>query len=129
MRQTASMELKESEYTYDQKFKQLFGNIKFLASILKNIIKEYKELSLPEIEALVISVQDGEEVVTNLGVEDVGKGDESKTFYDVVAGCRLISRQQFLRLCVRRSAGCAARRLRRIRNSSLLKPRFFRISF
>ena len=90
------MELKESEYTYDQKFKQLFGNIKFLAPILKNIIKEYKDLSLPEIEALVISVQDGEEVVTNLGVEDVGKGDESKTFYDVVAGCRLPGKKETL---------------------------------
>ena len=88
-RQTDIQELKESEYTYDQKFKQLFQNKKFLSPILKNVIKEYKDLRLSEIEKLVISVSGDTEVAVNIGMEDVGKGDESKTFYDVVAGCRL----------------------------------------
>ncbi len=51
-RQTDIQELKESEYTYDQKFKQLFQNKKFLSPILKNVIKEYKDLRLSEIEKL-----------------------------------------------------------------------------
>ena len=86
---TGGWEIKESEYTYDQKFKQLFQNKKFLAPILKNVVKEYKELPLPEIEALIISVQDDEQVAANIGTEDVGKGKEAKTFYDVITGCRL----------------------------------------
>ena len=32
--------LKDSAYTYDQKFKQLFRNKKFLVPILKNVVKE-----------------------------------------------------------------------------------------
>ncbi len=52
-----SEEIKESEYTYDQKFKQLFQNKKFLSPILKNVVKEYNALSLMEIEELIISVQ------------------------------------------------------------------------
>jgi len=81
--------LKESEYTYDQKFKQLFQNKKFLVPILKNVVEEYKTLPLPEIEALIISVTGSEEVAVSIGTEDVGKGEEKKTYYDVLAGCRL----------------------------------------
>ncbi len=80
--------LKESEYTYDQKFKQLFQNKKFLGPILKNVVAEYKGLPLEEIEGLILSVKGDEEVAANIGSEDVGKGEEAKTFYDVVAGCR-----------------------------------------
>ena len=81
--------LKESRYTYDQKFKQLFQNKKFLVPILKNVVKEYKTLSLPEIESLIISVTGSEEVAAGIGTEDVGKGEEIKTYYDVLAACRL----------------------------------------
>ena len=48
--------LKESEYTYGQKFKQLFQNKKFLAPIFKNVVAEYKDLPLEEIENLILSV-------------------------------------------------------------------------
>ena len=81
--------LKESAYTYDQKFKQLFRNKKFLVPILKNIVKEYKDLSLPEIEELIVSVEGDEEVAAGIGAEDVGIGEEAKNYYDVLAGCRL----------------------------------------
>lgn len=45
--------LSESDYTYDIKFKQLFTNRVFLTPILKNIIPEYKECALEEIETLI----------------------------------------------------------------------------
>lgn len=45
--------LTESEWTYDQKFKQLFQNKKFLVPILKNVVKEYKDLELTDIEELI----------------------------------------------------------------------------
>lgn len=89
-------ELKESELTYDQKFKQLFQNKKFLVPILKNIVKEYKDLPLSEIESLIVSVKGDEEVAAVLGVEDVGKGQEMKTFYDVLVGCRLPDSQEVI---------------------------------
>lgn len=88
LNQTDSQILRESEYTYDQKFKQLFQNKKFLAPILKNVVAEYKELPLEEIESLILSVKGDEEVAVSLAAEDVGKGEEAKTFYDVMAGCR-----------------------------------------
>lgn len=79
----------ESEYTYDQKFKQLFQNKKFLAPILKNVVKAYSDLPLPEIESLILTVQSSEEIAAVIGSEDVGKGEEAKTFYDVLIACRL----------------------------------------
>lgn len=88
--------LKESEYTYDQKFKQLFQNKKFLSPILKNIVKEYKNLALEEIESLIVSVKGNEEVATQIMAEDVGKGEEAKTYYDVMVGCRLPQTQDLL---------------------------------
>lgn len=45
--------IKESDLTYDQKFKQLFAKKVFIAPILKNIIPEYKELGLETIETLI----------------------------------------------------------------------------
>lgn len=70
--------LKESEYTYDQKFKQLFQNKKFLVPILKNVVKGYRDLELSAIENLIISVKGEEEVAASIGTEDVGKGKERK---------------------------------------------------
>ncbi len=87
--QKGRQEIKESEYTYDQKFKQLFQNKKFLSPILKNVVKEYGGLSLMEIEGLIVSVQGDAEVAANIGAEDVGKADEQKTYYDVMICCRL----------------------------------------
>lgn len=60
----------ESEYTYDQKFKQLFQNKKFLAPILKNVVKAYKNLPLPKIESLILTVQSSEEVAAVIGSEN-----------------------------------------------------------
>lgn len=74
--------LKDSAYTYDQKFKQLFRNKKFLVPILKNVVKEYKELPLSKIEELIISVKDEEEIAVSIETEDVGRGSERKTYYD-----------------------------------------------
>ena len=81
--------LKESEYTYDQKFKQLFQNRKFLVPILKNVVKEYKNLTLFEIEDLIVSITGEEEVAASIASEDVGREDEIKNCYDVLIGCRL----------------------------------------
>lgn len=88
--------LKESEYTYDQKFKQLFRNKKFLSPILKNIVKEYKNLPPEKIESLIVSVKGDEEVAVQITTEDVGKGEESKTYYDVMVGCRYPDSQDLL---------------------------------
>lgn len=79
----------ESEVTYDQKFKQLFRNKKFLAPILKNVVKEYAALPLELIEGLIVSVKGDETVATNVEAEDVGRDDEVKTYYDVLIACRL----------------------------------------
>lgn len=79
----------ESESTYDQKFKQLFRNKKFLAPILKNIVQEYARLPLKDIEKLIISVKGSEAVATNIDTEDVGRDHEAQTYYDVLIACRL----------------------------------------
>ena len=81
--------LTESAYTYDQKFKQLVQNKKFLVPILKNVVKEYKDLPLSQIEDLIISVTGQEEVSAGIASEDVGKKDETVTCYDVLTACRL----------------------------------------
>jgi len=93
---TWNQELKESEYTYDQKFKQLFRNKKFLAPILKNIVKEYADLPLTQIEKLIVSVTGNEEVAADIGTEDVGRGDEAKSYYDVLAGCMIPETEDIL---------------------------------
>lgn len=86
----------ESESTYDQKFKQLFRNKKFLAPILKNIVPEYAGLPLEDIEKLIISVKGSEAVATNIETEDVGRDSEVQTYYDVLIACRLPDTQDLL---------------------------------
>ncbi len=88
--------LKDSAYTYDQKFKQLFRNKKFLVPILKNVVKEYKELPLSKIEELIISVKEEEEVAVSIETEDVGRGSERTTYYDVLVGCRLLGTKEMI---------------------------------
>lgn len=91
----------ESEYTYDQKFKQLFQNKKFLAPILKNVVKAYSDLPLPEIESLILTVQSSEEIAAVIGSEDVGKGEEAKPSmtFSLPAGFR-IPKIQFMWTCI-----------------------------
>ena len=45
--------IKNSKLTYDKKFKQLFTSKKFLTPILKNIVPEYNEYSLEQIETFI----------------------------------------------------------------------------
>lgn len=81
--------LKESDLTYDQKFKQLFAKKIFLAPVLKNIVPEYKELNLETIEGLITphsNVKINPQVYNS---EDSGKDNETVTHYDVLADCAL----------------------------------------
>lgn len=81
--------IKESDLTYDQKFKQLFAKKVFIAPVLKNIIPEYKDLGLETIETLINTRNDvnvNPQVYSN---DDSGKGDETETHYDVLADCAL----------------------------------------
>lgn len=81
--------MKYSDATYDQKFKQLFTKKEFLVPILKNIIPEYGDCTLEEIETLINPHGD---VVVNpqaYALEDSGKGDEIATHYDVLIDCML----------------------------------------
>ena len=81
--------IKNSKLTYDKKFKQLFTTKKFLTPILKNIIPEYKECSLEQIESFITPRGD---VTVNPAVydsEDSGKGDEMTAYYDVLVDCAL----------------------------------------
>lgn len=82
-------EQKKNKLLYDQKFKQLMCDRVFLTPILKNIVPEYENLKLEEIEHL-ISPQGDVEVSPELyDSEDVGKGEETKTHYDVLVNCSL----------------------------------------
>lgn len=81
--------LSDSDFTYDQKFKQLFANKVFLTPILKNIIPEYEDCELETIEELINPHSD---VVINpraYDSEDTGKGNETVTHYDVLVDCAL----------------------------------------
>ena len=77
------------DYTYDKPFKKLFSNKVFLAPVLKNIVPEYKNLELEDIEKLITtnSAVDVNPQVYNS--EDFGKGSETVTHYDVLASCAL----------------------------------------
>ena len=81
--------LKESGLTYDQKFKQLFAKKIFLAPVLKNIVPEYKELSLETIEGLITPYSDVKVNPQVYNSEDSGKGNETGTHYDVLTDCAL----------------------------------------
>lgn len=73
----------------DQKFKQLFSKKVFIAPILKNIIPEYKDLSLETIETLINTKSDVNVNPQVYSPDDAGKGSETQTHYDVLAGCAL----------------------------------------
>ena len=86
--------IKNSKSTYDKKFKQLFTTKKFLTPILKNIVPEYKEYSLEQIETFITPRGD---VTINPAVyssEDSGKGDEMTAYYDVFVDCALPDQEQ-----------------------------------
>ena len=46
-------EKEDIDYTYDRPFKKLFSDKVFLAPVLKNIVPEYKNLELEDIEKLI----------------------------------------------------------------------------
>ena len=81
--------LKDSDLTYDQKFKQLFMKKEFLTPILKNIVPEYKYCPLETIEALINPHGDTRVNPSVYDSEDCGKGEETVTRYDVLVDCAL----------------------------------------
>lgn len=82
-------EIKDSDLTYDTKFKRLFTKKRFLTPILKNIIPEYKYCSLEEIETLINPRGDEQVNPAAYSSEDSGKGNETVTRYDVLIDCAL----------------------------------------
>ncbi len=82
-------EKEDIDYTYDKPFKKLFSDKVFLAPVLKNIVPEYKNLELEDIEKLITtdSAVDVNPQVYNS--EDFGKGSEMVTHYDVLVSCAL----------------------------------------
>lgn len=86
--------IKNSKLTYDKEFKQLFTEKKFLTPILKNIVPEYKEYSLEQIESFITPRGD---IIVNPAVyssEDSGKGKEMTTYYDVLIDCALPNKEK-----------------------------------
>lgn len=81
--------IRNSEFTYDKKFKQLFQTKEFLTPILKNIIPEYKNCPLEQIETLITPRGDVTVNPTVYSCEDSGKGNEMPTHYDVLVDCAL----------------------------------------
>lgn len=81
--------IKNSKLTYDKKFKQLFTTKKFLTPILKNIVPEYKECSLEQIETFITPRGDVTVNPVVYSSEDSGKGDEMAAYYDVLIDCAL----------------------------------------
>lgn len=84
--------ISHSDYTYDAKFKQLFTNRVFLTPILKNIIPEYKDCALEEIEPLIQPHGDTRVNPQAYNIEDTGKDKETVTRYDVLIDCTLPKR-------------------------------------
>lgn len=83
-----------SKLTYDKGFKKLFTTKRFLTPILKNIILEYKEYSLEQIEEFITPRGD---VTVNPAVyssEDSGKGNEMTAYYDVLIDCALPGKEE-----------------------------------
>ncbi len=81
--------LTESELTFDKKFKQLFLKKELLAPILKNVVLEYKDCALEEIEGYITTHGDQSVNPELYSSEDAGKGDEVPTHYDVLVDCSL----------------------------------------
>ena len=65
--------LTESELTFDKKFKQLFLKKEFLAPILKNVVLEYKDCALEEIEGYITTHGDQNVNPELYSSEDAGK--------------------------------------------------------
>ena len=82
-------DIKNSKLTYDKEFKKLFTKREFLSPILKNIVPEYNEYSLEQIEGFI--TPRGDETINPeaYSSEDTGKGSETTTHYDVLVDCAL----------------------------------------
>jgi len=82
-------DIKNSKLTYDKEFKKLFTKREFLSPILKNIVPEYNEYSLEQIEGFI--TPRGDETINPEAYrsEDTGKGSETTTHYDVLVDCAL----------------------------------------
>ena len=61
----------------------------FLAPVLKNIVPEYKNLELEDIEKLITTNSAVDVNPQMYNSEDFGKGSETVTHYDVLASCAL----------------------------------------
>lgn len=86
--------IKKAKATYDQKFMQLFTTKQFLTPILKNIIPEYKNYALKDIEDLITWEGDVDLNPAVYSVEDSGSGDEMPTHYDALFSCVLPSKEK-----------------------------------
>lgn len=78
---------KENKLSYDDAFKRFFSRKAVLAVLLKEIIPDYHDLSISEIEELIISSRINQLNAETLAEEDVIFG--SKIMYDVVIQCAL----------------------------------------
>lgn len=63
---------KKKDPTLDKHFKQLFCKKEFLSPILKNIIPEYEDMSLEEIESLIVANPDVPVQAKLMDTEDIG---------------------------------------------------------
>ena len=76
-----------NEVTYDKPFKRLFSRKAILAVILSNIIPEYKNLPLSEIEDLIVTDKNDSKRAALGNLEDIGF---RKTIeYDIVIQCTI----------------------------------------
>lgn len=78
---------KENKLSYDDAFKRFFSRKAVLAVLLREIIPDYHDLSISEIEELIISSRINQLNAETLAEEDVIFG--SKIMYDVVIQCAL----------------------------------------
>ena len=82
-------EKEDIDYTYDRPFKKLFSDKVFLAPVLKNIVPEYKNLELEDIEKLITTDSAVDVNPQMYNSEDFGKGSEMVAHYDVLVSCAL----------------------------------------
>lgn len=76
---------KDNKLSYDDAFKRFFSRKAVLAVLLKEIIPDYHDLSISEIEELIISSK-----INSLNAETLAEEDTifgSKVLYDVVIQC------------------------------------------
>ena len=76
---------KDNKLSYDDAFKRSFSRKTVLAALLKEIVPDYHDLSISEIEELIISSRINQLNAETLAEEDVIFG--SKIMYDVVIQC------------------------------------------